>query len=642
MGWISEAMEMMILSYVWTRSSAYMGLTSKQESLITTVVFVGMMVGAYSWGLLSDKYGRRKGFLVPAIVTSGSGLLSSFAPNYVTLILSRCLVGLDYYAKVGLEVVTCFVCFPFIASSYIYIMTPESPRYLCLKGRKNNALRILEKIGKLNGKRLPPGNLVTDHEVELQEKIVPPKDGNEDDSGVGSSNPPRWKDSDMGAFRSQLMLLSPKLIRSTLLLWVVFFGNAFSYYGLVLLTTELNSGNNKCNPNELRSQKSGSVNYKNVFITTFAELPGLIISAFTVDKFGRKLSMAVMFFICCIFMLPLVVHQSEAVTIVLLFGARICITGTFAVVYIYAPEIYPTSVRTTGVGVASSMGRVGGMICPFVAVAANLLWYQSKNTPTSPDPTMANENVVNPPQVTSSAIPFNSQNTLIAINAATQLPLKLSSNNYPSWCAQFQALLIGLDLTGYIDGTILCPPATITKEGVTAPDPAHAIWLRQDSLLHHAILASVSDSSISLISTSRTSGEAWEKLAKLYANKSRYRVMHLKEKLSTSHGSKPLPEYLQFVKSTADELALIDKLLIDDDLTIHVLNGVGSEFRELTTAVRARETPITFKELHEKLMVFDTFLKKEQSSEISTITTKVTRRNSQSKNSFNSQPQSFL
>lgn len=147
-----------------------------------------------------------------------------------------------------------------------YIITPESPRYLCLKCRKDDALRILEKIGKLNGKVLPPGNLVTDHEVELQERRVSPEDGHED----SSSSPPRWKDSDLGVFRSLLMLLSPKLIRSTLLLWVVFFGNAFSYYGLVLLTTELNNGNNKCHPNEMQSQKSGSINYKDVFITSFA------------------------------------------------------------------------------------------------------------------------------------------------------------------------------------------------------------------------------------------------------------------------------------------------------------------------------------------------------------------------------------
>lgn len=98
------------------------------------------------------------------------------------------------------------------------------------------------------------------------------------------------------------------------------------------------------------------------------ELPGLLLSAAAVDRFGRKLLMSAMFFICCIFLLPLVFHQPGSVTTGLLFGARICITTTFTVVYIYAPEIYPTSVRTTGVGVASSVGRIGGMICPLVAV----------------------------------------------------------------------------------------------------------------------------------------------------------------------------------------------------------------------------------------------------------------------------------
>lgn len=43
--------------------------------------------------------------------------------------------------------------------------------------------------------------------------------------------------------------------------------------------------------------------------------------------------------------------------------------GTFTIAYIYAPEIYPTSVRSTGVGVSSAMGRIGGMVSPLVAVS---------------------------------------------------------------------------------------------------------------------------------------------------------------------------------------------------------------------------------------------------------------------------------
>lgn len=42
------------------------------------------------------------------------------------------------------------------------------------------------------------------------------------------------------------------------------------------------------------------------------------------------------------------------------------VLSTFAT--IYAQELYPTAVRATGVGVASAVGRVGGMITPLVAV----------------------------------------------------------------------------------------------------------------------------------------------------------------------------------------------------------------------------------------------------------------------------------
>lgn len=69
------------------------------------------------------------------------------------------------------------------------------------------------------------------------------------------------------------------------------------------------------------------------------ELPGLLLSAAAVDKLGRKLSMSTMFFMCCIFLLPLIFYLPEGLTTSLLFGARICITATFTILYIYAPEV---------------------------------------------------------------------------------------------------------------------------------------------------------------------------------------------------------------------------------------------------------------------------------------------------------------
>lgn len=59
MGWISEAMEMMLLSFVGPAVQSVWGLSSHEESLITSIVFAGMLVGAYSWGIVSDVYGRR-------------------------------------------------------------------------------------------------------------------------------------------------------------------------------------------------------------------------------------------------------------------------------------------------------------------------------------------------------------------------------------------------------------------------------------------------------------------------------------------------------------------------------------------------------------------------------------------------------
>ncbi|KAI5392264.1 variant 2, Organic cation/carnitine transporter 7 [Lathyrus oleraceus] len=411
-GWISEAMEMMLLSFVGPAVQSAWKLSSHQESFITSVVFAGMLIGAYSWGIVSDQHGRRKGFLITAIVTSTSGFLSAFSPNYFSLLLFRSLVGLGLgggpvlsswflefvpapnrgtwmvifsaFWTIGtiFEASLAWIVMPRLGWRWLlalsslptsllllfYKMTPESPRYLCLKGRTTEAMNVLETIARLNGTKLPSGTLISDNQIELQKidnpsedtVLLSPRENDEVET-------PKGMGSNLGGISSLKVLLSPNLARSTLLLWAVFFGNAFSYYGLVLLTSELNA-RSKCVPNKLQTEKSQDISYKGVFIASFAELPGLLLSAVAVDRLGRKLSMSIMFFMCCIFLLPLTFHLNEDLTTSLLFGARVCITVTFTVVYIYAPEIYPTSVRTTGVGVASSVGRIGGMLCPLVAV----------------------------------------------------------------------------------------------------------------------------------------------------------------------------------------------------------------------------------------------------------------------------------
>jgi hypothetical protein len=69
------------------------------------------------------------------------------------------------------------------------------------------------------------------------------------------------------------------------------------------------------------------------------EIPGLVISALIVDKLGRKLSMSLTLFASFLFMGPLLFYQSEMLTAISLFGARVCISTSFTIVYIYAPEV---------------------------------------------------------------------------------------------------------------------------------------------------------------------------------------------------------------------------------------------------------------------------------------------------------------
>ncbi|XP_077216811.1 organic cation/carnitine transporter 7-like isoform X2 [Tasmannia lanceolata] len=355
-----------------------------------------------------------KGFLIPALVTGGAGFLSAIAPNYISLIIFRCLVGVGLggghvFASWFLEFIpgpnrgTWMVVFqafwtvgtileaslawiimptlgwrwllalsslPSLVLLLFYHVVPESPRYLCLKGRTTDAVHVLENIARVNQMSLPPGFLVSDHIMKLDGKCIPSEEAHL--LAIERPEPPTSVniESNTGGFTSLFMLFSPKLIRPTLLLWVVFFGNSFSYYGLVLLTSELSNGNNHCNLNSSHPKDSNDVNlYRDVFITSFGEIPGLLLSAAVVDRVGRKLSMMTMFFIGCIFILPLAFHQLAGMTTALLFGARICITGIFAILYVYAPEVYPTSVRATGVGVASAVGRIGGILCPLVAVS---------------------------------------------------------------------------------------------------------------------------------------------------------------------------------------------------------------------------------------------------------------------------------
>ncbi|GAB2274459.1 hypothetical protein Dimus_039086 [Dionaea muscipula] len=204
---------------------------------------------------------------------------------------------------------------------------------------------------------------------------------------------------------------------------------------------------------------------------------------------------------------------------------------------------------------------------------------------------------------------------LYAINVCSQVTEQLTSSNYPQWKAQFEALLIGYDLLGYVDGTISCPSSDLTSPSASTTPAASTMtahhWLRQDKLLLSAIFLAVTSSIKPLIATATTSHQAWLKLNTLYASKSRTRVLQLKEDLATMHrGSKSVSEYMHSIKRLADELALIDRPLTDDDITLYILQGIGPDFRDIVGSIRVREKSLTFEELHDLLVGHESYLRR--------------------------------
>lgn len=124
-------------------------------------------------------------------------------------------------------------------------------------------------------------------------------------------------------------------------------------------------------------------------------------------------------------------------------------------------------------------------------------------------------------------------NLVTQINASHSLTLKLNTNNYSSWYLQFDTLLVGHDLKGYVDGSHPCPPSK-TNDG-SAINPEQAQWIRHDKLILHAIVVLLTEPIVPVISQCVILREVMAKLASQYASHTQSRVMALKKRLTNVH-----------------------------------------------------------------------------------------------------------
>ncbi|KAE8680407.1 hypothetical protein F3Y22_tig00111390pilonHSYRG00061 [Hibiscus syriacus] len=207
------------------------------------------------------------------------------------------------------------------------------------------------------------------------------------------------------------------------------------------------------------------------------------------------------------------------------------------------------------------------------------------------------------PQLITIPNPENPTQTLQLINISHQSVIKLTSSNYLAWKLQIEAILIGYDLYKYIGNTHPCPPRTISPNNIEAPNPAFLPWIRQDKLLFGALIGSISSSLVLLIKKSTTSHEAWQILANTYARPTRGHIKQIKDQIKkATKGSQSISNYMQYIKCRTDQLTTFGKPMDHEDIIEKILEGLDDDYHHIADIVEGRDTPISFDELHEKII----------------------------------------
>ncbi|XP_068191544.1 synaptic vesicle 2-related protein-like [Antennarius striatus] len=386
LAWTGDAMEMMILSILGPQLYCEWRLPRYKVALIALMVFVGMIIGFPLWGNVYDKFGRRVGLIISMCWTLLYGLLSAFAPGYGWLLVLRGLVGfgiggcsqsvtlysefLPMKMKGTRIMMTVFWSFgtmlqvvlatfimptlgwrwllgvsilPMAIFSCFSFWLPESPHFDLLTGETDKVMVTLQRVAKENGKTMPAG------------KVTPHKENNR------------------GEIKD---LFAPQSWRSTLLLWFIWFTVAFSYYGIVLMTTELFQSEDLCGETQgiqgepscyLECHYLTSDDYEDLLWTTLSEFPGISIFLLLDDHIGRKFSLSLCFFMFSLFILPLYVCIGRVPLTIFIFIARAFITGGFQLIFVYTPEVFPIKNRAFAVGTCNAIARLGSLITPFVS-----------------------------------------------------------------------------------------------------------------------------------------------------------------------------------------------------------------------------------------------------------------------------------
>ena len=133
----------------------------------------------------------------------------------------------------------------------------------------------------------------------------------------------------------------------TLIIYFNFFVTTFSYYGLALNMGDVTGGSNI---------------FLNFTISSLLEIPAYTAAIVILLYFGRRMPYALSLFLCGVSLIITVAiprgyfPNDWPVVAVTLLG-KSAITFSFGVIFLYTAELFPTEVRTSGIGSANFVGK---------------------------------------------------------------------------------------------------------------------------------------------------------------------------------------------------------------------------------------------------------------------------------------------
>ncbi len=359
LGWGTVAAGVMVMGFTIPSISKFYALSVYQVSWFASMTFMGMLIGAFLSGYISDFIGRSKVAFIALILASLFNFFTAFKMNYSMLLTIRFLagVGLGGLLPAVNTIVTEFSSVKrrgkylvLLESSWawgsiaigtiavivknwkvdylsfsvglifalLFLIIPETPRYLIQKGK----VSALKERAKKIGISIPSD---TDFEVNVMPK------------------------------EPLSSLFRRGYTSTTLMVWFLWFSLSFSYYGFFIWLPKMVG---KMAGTSLTS----SLFF--LFVMMIAQLPGYYTGAYLVEKIGRKKTLFYSLIGTAFFSILFAFGRNDASLLTFgIFMTFFCMSA-WGSTYAYTPELYPTAFRGSANGSSGAMARIAGIIAP--------------------------------------------------------------------------------------------------------------------------------------------------------------------------------------------------------------------------------------------------------------------------------------